>query len=322
MASVWRTARSTGFVVGLTIAVLVAAGAVLTIVHSNSAVQQKQLVVNNYETIATMRRALIALQDCELGQRAYLLTGNIANLEPYERARLRIDTIVRQLEASAVGDPDARRQIAEFRVATGEKLDELNATIVAYQLYGREAALDQSAGRATTDHIQQVVESYIEGQQMLLTRRLATLRSEQQQADVAGLLVLGGAFVCLVAGMYIIVRGAGRLEDAQRQLSARSHLLQATLETLQDPIFVLDAEGVVVAWNESFVRLSGWDPAKRPLPTRDRLLSGQWPTMRALLAPLRLSQGSIGGLLTARVAHDGQEDEVSRGGMPDGGAGV
>jgi PAS domain-containing protein len=47
--------------------------------------------------------------------------------------------------------------------------------------------------------------------------------------------------------MFFIVRGAGRLEDAQRQLSARSHLLQATLETLQDPIFVLDAEGVVVA---------------------------------------------------------------------------
>ena len=320
MTSAWRTARTTGFVVGLTIAVLVAAGAMLTIVHSNSAAKQQQLVVSNYDTISAMRRALIALQDSELGQRAYLLTGNIANLEPYERARLRIDTLVRQLDAAAASDPDAGRQIAEFRIAAGEKLDELNATIVAFQLYGRDAALDKSAGRATTDHIRQVAESFIEGQQLQLTRRLATLRSEQQQADVAGLLVLGGAFVCLIAGMYIIVRGAGRLEDAQRQLSARSHLLQATLETLQDPIFVVDAEGVVVAWNESFVRLSGWDPTKHPLPTRDRLLSGQWPTMRALLAPLKLGQSSIGGLLTVRVANDGQEYEVSRGDMPDGGA--
>src|SRR5260370_18346573 len=232
MPSAWRNARSTGFVVGLTIGVLVAAGAMLTIVHSNSAAKQQQLVVDNYETIATMRRALIALQDSELGQRAYLLTGNIANLEPYDRARLRIDTILRQLEASASGDPDAPRQIPEFRVSTGEKLDEVNATIVAYQLYGRQAAPDQSAGRPTTDHIRQVAESFIEGQQMMLTRPLATLRSEQQQADVAGLLVLGGAFVCLVAGMYIIVRGAGRLEDAQRPLSARSPLLQATLRPL------------------------------------------------------------------------------------------
>ena len=96
--------------------------------------------------------------------------------------------------------------------------------------------------------------------------------------------------------------------------------MQATLETLQDPIFVLDAEGVVVAWNGSFVRLSRWDPSKQPLPTRDRLLSGQWPIMRALLAPLKLEQSSVGGLLSARVGHGGQEYEVSRGDMPDGGA--
>src|SRR5438477_7610313 len=137
MASVWRTARSTGFVVGLTIAVVVAAGAMLTIVHSNSAAKQQQLVVSNYDTISAMRRALIALQDAELGQRAYLLTGQLANLEPYERARLRIDTLVRQLEAAVAVDSDARRQIAEFRIAAGEKLDELNATVVAFQLYGR-----------------------------------------------------------------------------------------------------------------------------------------------------------------------------------------
>jgi signal transduction histidine kinase/DNA-binding response OmpR family regulator/CHASE3 domain sensor protein len=319
MANASRTARLTGFVVGLTIAVLVAAGAMLTIVHSNSAAQQQQLVVSNYDTISAMRRALIALQDSELGQRAYLLTGNVANLELYERARLRIDTLVRQLEAAAAADPDAHRQIAEFRVAAGDKLDELSATITAFQLYGRDAALDQSAGRATTDRIRQVAESFVEGQQSQLARRLASLRSEQQQADLAGLLVLGGAFVCLIAGMYVIVRGAGRLEEAQHQLSARSRLLQTTLETLQDPIFVLDAEGVAVAWNESFIKLAGWDPNKQPLPTRDRLMSGQWPTMRALLAPLKLEQASVGRLL-ARVSYDGQEYEVSRSDMPDGGA--
>ena len=35
-----------------------------------------------------------------------------------------------------------------------------------------------------------------------------------------------------------------------------------TLESLQDPIFVIDADGKVVAWNEPFLRLSGWDPVE------------------------------------------------------------
>ena len=52
------TARSTGVVVGLTIAVLVGTGAMLTIVHSNSAARQQRLVVSNYETLSVMRQAI------------------------------------------------------------------------------------------------------------------------------------------------------------------------------------------------------------------------------------------------------------------------
>src|SRR5687768_16917364 len=121
-----RTARSIGLVVGLTIAVLVATGTALTFMHSNSAAKQQRLVSSSYDTIALMHRALIVLQDAEIGQRAYLLTGDMANLEPYERARLRFDPIVRQLEAAASGDSGALRQIAEFRSATAAKLGELN----------------------------------------------------------------------------------------------------------------------------------------------------------------------------------------------------
>ena len=323
MASVGRTARSTGLVIGLTIAVLAATGAMLTIAHSNSAAKQQRLVVTNYETIALMRQALVAVQDAEIGQRGYLLTGNVGSLEPYERARLRIDTTLRRLEAASAGDVDAQRQIAEFRTAATERLDELNAAITAYQVYGREAALSSAqagVGRPSMDHIRQIAESFVEGQQLLLARRLASLRSEQEQADVAGLLVLGGAFVCLVAGMYIIVRGAGRLEETQDQLSARSRLLQATLETLLDPIVVLDAQGTVVAWNESFARLAGWDPQKQAPPTLDVLLSDRLPATRAILEPLKLRQAAVDRSAIARVAYEGREYEVSRGEMADGGA--
>jgi signal transduction histidine kinase/CheY-like chemotaxis protein len=120
--------------------------------------------------------------------------------------------------------------------------------------------------------------------------------------------------------MYVIVRGAGRLEEAQEQLTARSRLLQATLETLHDPIFVLDDHGVVAAWNESFARQAGWDPARQAPPTRDRLLSPQSPTTRALLAPLKLDRPVGEGPATVRVSHEGSDFEVSRGEMPGGGA--
>lgn len=323
MRSVGSTARSTGVIVGLTIAVLIGTAALLAITHSNSASRQQRLVVGSYEILSLMRQTVIALQDSELGQRAYLLSGQARDLEPYERARLRIETGVRQLEAAAAGDPDTTRQVREFRAAATEKLEQINSTISAYQLYGREYALAQErtgAGKATSDLIRQISESFIEGQRLLLARRLALLRSEQEQSDIAGLLLLAGAFLCLFIGMYIVIRGASRLENAQAALADRSHLLQSTLESLLDPIFVIDAGGKVVAWNEAFLRLSGWDPARHATLTREQLLSDRSPAMRALLEPLKLDAETSDRLATARASYDGRDYEVLRGEMSGGGS--
>ena len=75
MRSVAGTARSTGVIVGLTIAVLIGTAALLAITHSNSASRQQRLVVGSYEILSLMRQTVIALQDSEIGQRAYLLSG-------------------------------------------------------------------------------------------------------------------------------------------------------------------------------------------------------------------------------------------------------
>ena len=323
MASVPKAARSTGLVVGLTMVVMIAAGAMLAITHSNSAARQQRLVVGNYETMSLMRETVIALQDAEIGQQNYLLTGDLANLAPYERARLRIEAGLRQLEAAAAADLDATRHAREFRLLAVAKLEWLAGTVSAYQLHGRDAALALArtgVPRATMDQIRSVGDTFIEGQRLLLARRLATLRSEQDKADIAGLLVMAGAFICLVAGMIVIVGGAGRLERAQRELIARSSLLKTTLESLHDPIFVIDAEGGVVAWNEPFIQLSGWDPVRQGALTRDQLLSERSPATRALLGPLSLDSTAPERSLTARASYEGREYEVSRGEMPSGGA--
>src|SRR5258707_12136893 len=98
MPSFRGTARSTGIIVGLTISVLIGTAALLAVTHSNSASRQQRLVVGSYETLSLMRQAVIALQDSEIAQRAYLLSGEIIDLQPFERARSRIWTGLRQLE--------------------------------------------------------------------------------------------------------------------------------------------------------------------------------------------------------------------------------
>jgi PAS domain S-box-containing protein len=317
------TARSTGVIVGLTIAVLIGTAALIAITHANSASRQQRLVVSSYEMLGLIRQAVIALQDAEIGQRAYLLSGQAIDLEPSERARLRLETALRQLEAAAASDHDSARQVAEFRRATNEKLEQINLVVSAFQLYGREAALalDRTgASRVTTDQIRQIADAFIEGQRLLLAQRLAALRSEQEQSDLAGLLLMAGAFLCLVIGMVIVVRAAARLENVQRELAARTHLLQATLESLHEPIFVIDEAGKVAAWNEAFERLAGWEPTKHATLTREQLLSERFPAMRALLQALKLDSQASERSITVRASFDGRDYDVSRGEMSGGGS--
>ena len=323
MPELLRSARSTGVIAGITLAVLIAAGLMLAFSQSKSAARQQRLVVANYETMALMRETVIAVQDAEVGLRGYLLTGDATSLEPYERARLRIESSMRQLEAAVASDPDTTRQFHEFRSITAQKFDQLNSTVGAYQTQGREAALalDRTgAGRAMLGQVRLLGDALVEGQRLLLARRLTALRSEQEQAEIAGLLVMGGAFVCLIAGIYIVVHGAGRLERSQHALAGRSRLLQATLESLRDPIFVIDGERTVVAWNEAFAKLAQWVPGKQAPPTLDQLLSERSPATRALLLPLDLAKTPSAGPAVIRVAHEGRDYEIYRGEMSGGGA--
>ena len=323
MPSLLRSARSTGVIAGITLAVLSATGLMLALTHSRSAAREQRLVVANYETMGLMREMVIAVQDAEIGLRGFLLTGDATRLEPYERARLRLESSMRQLEAAVSADPDTTRQFHEFRNVTTQKFEQLNATVAAYQLGGAEAALalDRTgAGRAMLSQVRLLGDALVEGQRLLLARRLASLRSEQEQADTAGLLVMGGAFICLIAGIYIVVSGAGRLERSQHALAGRSRLLQATLESLRDPIFVIDGERSVVAWNEAFARLAQWEPGKQAPPTLDQLLSERSPATRALLLPLDLGATASPGSAVVRVSHDGREYEIYRGEMSGGGA--
>ena len=80
--SVAGTARSTGVIVGLTIAVLIGTAALLAVTHSNSASRQQRLVVGSYEILSLMRQTVIALQDSEIGQPSYLRSGQASDPEP------------------------------------------------------------------------------------------------------------------------------------------------------------------------------------------------------------------------------------------------
>ncbi len=176
------TVRATGIVVGFTIAVVAAAGAFLTISHSRSANQQQRFVVSNYETISVMREAMIVLQDAEVGQRAYLLTGDTANLAP-----LRACATPHRLGAASARSRDrgrCRRAEPDRGVPRRDEREVPGAQRQHRRLPALWPPDRVAAGNGAPDHRPLAAgRRFLRGGPAPAARaRLAMLRSEQEQA--------------------------------------------------------------------------------------------------------------------------------------------
>jgi len=130
---------------------------------------------------------------------------------------------------------------------------------------------------------------------------------------------MAGAFLCLIVGMYIVVRGTRHLENVQRELATVPICCRRLWKACRIRFFVIDAEGKVVAWNVAFVRLSGWDPVKHAALTREQLCRADRPRC----VPFSSRSSSMPRCPTARrwraSRYDGRDYEVSRGEMSGGG---
>ena len=110
MPSLLRSARSTGIIAGIILAVLIATGLMLAFTHSKSAARQQRLVVANYETMALMREMVIAVQDAEIGLRGFLLTGDVTSLELGDQRKKIENCSTRNHSISYRKSPPAPRQ--------------------------------------------------------------------------------------------------------------------------------------------------------------------------------------------------------------------
>ena len=69
------------------------------------------------------------VQDAEIGERGYLLTGDERYLKPFESAKARLPGIKAKLQAAVEGDATQRRRLDEIRALTDKKLAEVDQSI-------------------------------------------------------------------------------------------------------------------------------------------------------------------------------------------------
>jgi CHASE3 domain sensor protein len=119
-----------------------------------------------------LSRVLSLLQDAEIGQRGYLLTGNLAYLEPFNLATAELDKVIESLGRDIADNAAQVQALGTLRLIVNDKLEELVVTIElkkADQPGKALAAVASNKGKVLMDRAREVLARMLAEEQRLLS---------------------------------------------------------------------------------------------------------------------------------------------------------
>lgn len=199
-----------------------------------------------------LQELLATLNDVEVGQREFVLTGSDDNLKPYYENKKSIYKQLGTLEQLTSGNERQRRSIASLKDLVPQKFEEMDKTIDLRRTAGMEAAskiVINNRGEKAMDDIRTVIQNMAHREQDLLQERSLT----QNKSFVKTIAIL--AFVLLlniffVGALWFLIRRESaeqkREEQKIRELNAelekrveqRTDALRRSNEDLQQFAFV------------------------------------------------------------------------------------
>jgi methyl-accepting chemotaxis protein len=199
--------------------------------YTAALLETNRLVKHTYQTIAALERLFADIQDAETGQRGFIITGDPAFLEPYERSVRQLDADHESLRALVADHPVQAARLGRLYPVMQEKLDDLRVTVEQRRRDGVEAAtrsVQSGRGKRAMDTIRALSEEIRGAELDLLRQREAD--AERTERNMFLTLVGGStstALLVIVIG-FAVVRGIRRrIESAVRQMQSSSAELQA-----------------------------------------------------------------------------------------------
>ena len=202
-----------------------------------------------YERIGKLDHFVSGLQDIEIGQRGYLLTGDPAYLAPFETAR---GVLAADLD-------DLQRldwSVDDGAVARLAALARRKVALATRSVHARQSA-DDDLGKTLMDSIRVQVFMLERQERAALADRLQAERiaAARSRNIVVGALVAGLAITLSAGGLLLWNFGARRNTAAEARANAA--LLRQTLDNVGHGIALLDRNGQLLAWNAQFGTMLG-----------------------------------------------------------------
>ena len=187
------------------LACVVVLGAFLTYQYHEQSIASRAGVDRAYDVLSSVHGLFTLVDDAEVGELNYVISGDEAALMPLLSALTRVGPCAARAAALVADDPEQAKRIAALEAGIATKLQALGKTVELRRTQGPQAARAQMAldrqGEAT-DRLRALASEIIRAEyQLLQRRRQASLAHEQTflriGIAIAGLSVVTRLLVAL-----------------------------------------------------------------------------------------------------------------------------
>ena len=224
------------------------------------------------EVIGEVESTFSTVKDAETAERGFLLTSEVAYLEPFKLAVGDLPRRIERLIALTADNEAQRARVDRFRQLTAERVEQLSRRIDLARAGKRDAVLAliaSSTNRLTMDGLRDVVAEMRAEEGKLLAARdrrsKETVRSLLTTLAIGAVLLFG--FLSLV--WYLIRADLARRNRSEADIRAREARIRRLLDANLIGVLFSDDGGITDA-NGAFISMVGyeretWDPHEHQL---------------------------------------------------------
>lgn len=281
-------------------------------------------VAQDYEVIESLRSVMSLAKDAETGQRGFIITGDAAYLEPYERSTAEIRSAVERVDRLSADSVEQQAKISQLSDRVDKKLSELEQTIALRQSSGFEAAQQvvlSGQGKQEMDLLRGIIERMVKTQQIVLKARSQQAEQTYRVALIRGL-ASGLTALATLIGFLIALRKYLETRDrSAATITGQAENLRITLASIGDAVITTDADGRITNMNTVAESLTGWsceETLGQPLERIFRIINEDSRQTVASPVTRALTEGIVVGLAnhTLLIAKNGLEHPIDDSAAP------
>jgi CHASE3 domain sensor protein len=179
-------------VAAIPMATVVVLGAYLSYHYHQLTIQNRDRVDRAYQVLDVVDGLFISVQNADLAQRDYIITGDASHLAVFQSALKEQAADSEQLRVLLAASATQETNLAKLDSAVSAKLAELGRTIGVRQQQGFNAAqqaIRDGDGGATTVAIRQQATVLAEAERRFLMRRQADTREHERDTLLVGIFI-------------------------------------------------------------------------------------------------------------------------------------